>query len=996
MRFSHIILLVGIAAGSAGTIIADVPTVVSTTPSQNALGVQTDINVSVTFSTSIDESSLNDSSLILYSSSFGFLEALISYDSISQTATIDPLEVLFEGDKITAIVSNRIRSVSGDSIENGFVWKFTVASIGNEQGLAFDSSYQVGLEASSITSADLDGDGYLDLAVTNWSSASISVLINNGDGSFLPNVDYPVGALPISVCAADFNHDGFIDLANANHSYQNVSVLINNGDGTFVGHNTYSTRARPYSLATSDLDGDGDFDLAVATSYGTHHASVLKNNGDGTFGAFVNYTFGTGNYSTCYVDVSDIDNDGAVDMAIIDFADDLIYVYSNSGTGAYTPSASYATGCNPAELVFSDVNGDGYSDIVNANTDHYHYCMNPSISVLLNLNDGTFQSAIYYEAGDYPCAVTAADLNGDSYPELIGVNGLYHEIALLVNQTDGSFGQGTSQFIDGVAGYICSSDLDNDGDIDIAVAGGASGQVTVLLNGGTCVDTDDDGYGDPGHPENDCEEDNCPNFYNPNQEDYDSDSVGDSCDNCLSYFNPLQEDADSDFVGDSCDNCLAQFNPDQDDDDGDTVGDSCDNCIAHFNPDQEDNDGDTIGDSCDNCLTHINPLQEDSDGDALGDSCDNCMVTINPLQEDDDGDTIGDSCDNCIAHFNPDQEDNDGDTIGDSCDNCLTHINPLQEDSDGDALGDSCDNCMVTTNPLQEDSDLDAVGDSCDNCVAVFNPSQEDFDSDGVGDSCDVCPQHALDDCCNPTESNEPPFVTSVSEISVQPGDTFNYSATATDPNCDGTELVFSYADCPSWCIVNGSSISGTPECESVDTSFEVIASDGDLSDTLEVFIILDYSNQIPTILDSMSAVYARSQTMFAYYPSILDPDDMLHTIAFPTYPHWCEIRNDSVIGAVPDTLFIELLTVTASDYCNADTASFLVKVFFCGDVNGIGGVDIDDVVFLINYIFASGPAPAPLESGDADCSGNVDIDDVVYLIQYIFAGGPEPCEACS
>jgi hypothetical protein len=62
------------------------------------------------------------------------------------------------------------------------------------------------------------------------------------------------------------------------------------------------------------------------------------------------------------------------------------------------------------------------------------------------------------------------------------------------------------------------------------------------------------------------------------------------------------------------------------------------------------------------------------------------------------------------------------------------------------------------------------------------------------------------------------------------------------------------------------------------------------------------------------------------------------------------------------------------------------------GDADGSGGIDIDDVVFLVNYIFGGGPAPNPIEAGDCNCSDNVDIDDVVYLICYIFSGGPPPC----
>jgi hypothetical protein len=64
-----------------------------------------------------------------------------------------------------------------------------------------------------------------------------------------------------------------------------------------------------------------------------------------------------------------------------------------------------------------------------------------------------------------------------------------------------------------------------------------------------------------------------------------------------------------------------------------------------------------------------------------------------------------------------------------------------------------------------------------------------------------------------------------------------------------------------------------------------------------------------------------------------------------------------------------------------------------CGDVDASGGVDIDDVVYLICFIFAECPPPDPYESGDVDCSGGVDIDDVVYLINYIFVGGPAPCD---
>ncbi len=88
--------------------------------------------------------------------------------------------------------------------------------------------------------------------------------------------------------------------------------------------------------------------------------------------------------------------------------------------------------------------------------------------------------------------------------------------------------------------------------------------------------------------------------------------------------------------------------------------------------------------------------------------------------------------------------------------------------------------------------------------------------------------------------------------------------------------------------------------------------------------------------------------------------------------------------------------TVKAVDLYEGITWSsqtFRFKTLVPGDADGNGVVTISDVVFLINYIFAGGAAPNPLDAGDANCSGGINISDAVYLIQYIFGGGAAPCE---
>jgi hypothetical protein len=61
------------------------------------------------------------------------------------------------------------------------------------------------------------------------------------------------------------------------------------------------------------------------------------------------------------------------------------------------------------------------------------------------------------------------------------------------------------------------------------------------------------------------------------------------------------------------------------------------------------------------------------------------------------------------------------------------------------------------------------------------------------------------------------------------------------------------------------------------------------------------------------------------------------------------------------------------------------------GDANGDRAIDLADAIYILNYLYKSGPAPDPLDSGDANCDSHVDVGDVVYLLNYLFRDGPEP-----
>jgi len=131
------------------------------------------------------------------------------------------------------------------------------------------SPFAVGNTPISMAVGDFKGDGAQGLAVANDWGSNVTVLLGNGSGGFTaaPGSPFAVGASPISVAAGDFNGDGIVDLAVTNGGDNTVTVLLGNGSGGFTAaRSPFPVGTNPNSVVVGGFNGDGKLDVATANN----------------------------------------------------------------------------------------------------------------------------------------------------------------------------------------------------------------------------------------------------------------------------------------------------------------------------------------------------------------------------------------------------------------------------------------------------------------------------------------------------------------------------------------------------------------------------------------------------------------------------------------------------------------------------------------------------------------------------------------------------------
>jgi phosphodiesterase/alkaline phosphatase D-like protein len=388
------------------------------------------------------------------------------YTGVNQTITTGtfaaPVDFTLSGSHIlTTIADLDLDGQSDIVVTRGtntlvvFRNKSTAGGI-NEGSLAASVQFSAG--GSDAVTADLDGDGKLDIAAADRASDMIAVLHNTSTpgtitiGSFASEVEFPIGDLSLGIAAGDLDLDGKIDLVATNRNDFTASVLRNTtGSGT-IDASSFATQVIlttgtgfVQQVEILDIDGDGMNEIAVSNDELGGAVSVFRNTAtpgtiDGSsFSSRVD--FAVGGSTPVGLSGVDVDGDGKRDLVTVNSNNGTISILRNTATAGTIDGSTFATpvtftaATSPIEVTSSDFDGDGRPDLAVSN-------FNGNVSLFKNtatsgsINASSLASKIDIITSAGPKGISSTDLDGDGRPDLAVVNQTDSNLSIFYNIAD--------------------------------------------------------------------------------------------------------------------------------------------------------------------------------------------------------------------------------------------------------------------------------------------------------------------------------------------------------------------------------------------------------------------------------------------------------------------------------------------------------------------------------------------------------------------------------
>ncbi len=464
---------------------AQTPQVIAISPSFNEIAESNQPKISVKFNVPINSSTFNGVSFAVMGERTGYHNGVIEYNNENKTVTFSSRTNFNAGERVTTILSNKIRSSQGDTLQ-GFIWTFRIPSSPAPVNFSKPIIYNGG--GYYMQCVDMNNDGYPDIVTSNG-----VILINNGVGVF--NNSWTIDDInayePIE--CEDFNRDGYMDILYSGAS--GLKVGLGDGKGNF-SYKTY--RNWFYNFISADFNGDGYPDIAgvSSTTYIAPDTTILNysivfNDGNGNFNDTIMYHISGGGNPT-FIIATDLDNDGNEDIVIASVpvvpplggaGTNGFIVLKNNGKGIFSdfqlyPNSIYSINISfPYYLYSSDFNNDSYNDIA--------LISSGSGVVDLNIGNGTLGNDTAdlrdFWPAENPAPISGSDINGDGWIDIV-VSGYMWPPELqiphyAISINENSYFPGNSpweDFNDTLTSLIygtVAADLNNDGKIDLVHCG---------------------------------------------------------------------------------------------------------------------------------------------------------------------------------------------------------------------------------------------------------------------------------------------------------------------------------------------------------------------------------------------------------------------------------------------------------------------------------------------------------------------------------------------